>query len=214
MRRLNIHTTTSAIFTAEIRQHLKDLQRPNQAHDVIGVSDRFFVDDGTITNCNMAQAWTIDTAGQIACTDLFTAPHSLVGLAAAPYFIAFGGDVSSEGIDEMLVDMGQDELGGKAFTVICLPVGMLALCIDPAVAMARAAKAKDMTTIDQDIVDQHIRLLVDVGSSAHERMMAISMVEDFINTMITQTLETRSDRQTWLPFYDNVSIRINSKDMV
>jgi len=214
MTLLTITARNARLFTPELHEVVSADLRPGNAADVIGVGDSFAVEGDSADDVyplTEPTAWTFpDGAERITSQSLYHAPLRVQRQASAAYFVAWSNSDLKAAVDQELLEMAELKQfeAGAAFETICLSFGVLILSLHPTVDMCTDATEAGEIRITQRIVDANIRLLLDTSISAHARINALPRAQAFIDTMISGSLASRSDRKSWDAFYDGVSLRI------
>lgn len=190
------------LFTSEVRNLLRtDLAAGNAAR-VIGVSNDYHAETQylDVKKMNAPAVWTDEEDG-IVNRDLYGAPLGAVRQAAAAQFAAFGCDTMDRRIETQIESMIIHKEVDTTYTALCLSFGVIILDANPPISMALQAKEEGLSEINHEIVRGNISVLVDQELSNHDRIEAAPRVEAFLNRMVRQTLNARSDRhrfEKWL----------------
>jgi len=194
------------LFTDELRNLLASDLAAGNAAGVIGVSDGYDADsdDITVRQANSPCAWVMEE-GKIVQRNLYGAPFQVIRQAATAQFAAFGDDTLNRSVETEIESMVVHKDLITTYTAICLSFGVMILSSNPPITMALDTKEAGLSEISHDIVRANVAVLTDKGLSNHARLEVGTRVEDFLNLMVRQTLDSRGDRSRFAPWLEDLT---------
>ena len=207
MTELTIPVMTEDLFTDEMRDPLVRALAPDNAARVFAVGRQYGFEDDRLEERGHGSAWYTGSDGEVISRSLFGAPIPVVVQCSAAFHVAWGHDHLVAIAEGTLKEMREGVDYNPDYTVVCLSFGLVILPPNPAIDLGIDATDRGKSCIDQEIVDSHLRLVLDAGLSAHARLDAISRAEALVATAISQGLAARNDRARWDDLFDDITFR-------
>lgn len=191
---INVKVAVAAMFNAQLNTLLRSCLQPYTNSGIVAVSDSFeaVLDQNGATPLDRPQGWQ-NTTNAIVAKTLFQTSIDDLKVSAPCYFAAFGSEEMCAVATKEVLKLAAAEEADTTFQVLVFGFGIMVLSTNPAMEMVALAKMNGSDLVSQDCADAVMSVIIDASLSMHERLEALKFIDDFIATMIAQTVNDRGD---------------------
>jgi hypothetical protein len=185
--KFTLQATPANLYSAEVSYLLSTNIGGDGPLAVLAVRDSLDIDqDGEVNYRSNPAACFYDEDHYFHNIGIFNnTPPTIRQRAGASYFLAFGSDEAEEPMTEAMQEMAAAHAGRDVclFTYMT-DYGALIVSAELFERIAEAAAAKQRKSIDEDILNGHIRLLLNTNQSTHKLIHALPRAQALLAELI------------------------------
>lgn len=178
----------AGLYKSDLREMLYASFGDQQSTRLLAVRENYEVSsDGDIYCRTMPSIAYFDENETFRNGAIISQPTEVRGRAGSAYYLAFGSDIANTPLSEAMQDMAQDHPAGVAQLFVYLTEYGALIVSSPLLQNIQGTLLKsDRKEITPNLLNNHIRLLVNENQSTHRLVYALPRVKSLIADIISE----------------------------